>query len=134
MKTEIELAYQVRRALDERAAALPEETVRRLTLARQLAVSRQKTAAPVEVPGYVPRLAGILSSNPLHQSFHWLLRVGIVTPLLVLVLGLTGLYYYEEQRRADELAELDAAVLSDELPIDAYLDSGFENYLKEHGE
>jgi hypothetical protein len=123
-----EFAYQVRRALDEQTAALSANTVHRLTAARQLAISRKKAEAPVYVTA--PRLAGI----PSHHPFNWLLRVGIMTPLLALVLGFAGIYYYEQQRHIDELAELDAAVLADELPIDAYLDNGFESYLKEHGE
>ncbi|HEX6002425.1 MAG TPA: DUF3619 family protein [Burkholderiales bacterium] len=31
---------------------------------------------------------------------------------------------------ANELAEIDASLLSDELPINAYLDKGFESWLK----
>ena len=40
-----------------------------------------------------------------------------------------GIYQAEQQQRISELAELDAAVLSDELPLSAYLDHGFNAYL-----
>jgi hypothetical protein len=38
-------------------------------------------------------------------------------------------YQVEQERRIAEIAELDAAVLSDELPLTAYLDHGFNAYL-----
>ena len=37
----------------------------------------------------------------------------------------------EQQERIADLAEIDAAVLSDELPLDAYLDHGFNAYLSQ---
>jgi hypothetical protein len=56
--------------------------------------------------------------------------MSVALPLLVLVAGMVGLYQYEEQQRIAEVAELDAAVLSDELPLSAYLDHGFNAYLE----
>jgi len=51
-----------------------------------------------------------------------------------LVIGAFGIYQYESERRINELAELDVAVLSDELPLNAYLDHGFDTYLNKHGD
>jgi hypothetical protein len=53
----------------------------------------------------------------------------VAVPLLAAVFGLAGLYQYEQQQRIAELAELDAAVLSDELPLTAYTDHGFNAYV-----
>ena len=39
-------------------------------------------------------------------------------------------YNWEQKQRAKEVEELDALVLTGELPIDAYLDRGFEAWLK----
>lgn len=55
--------------------------------------------------------------------------MGVAVPMLVLVAGLAGIYQYEQQQRIADLAEIDAAVLSDELPLSAYLDHGFNAYL-----
>jgi hypothetical protein len=49
--------------------------------------------------------------------------------MLVLIVGLFGIYEYEQNQRINDLAEIDAAVLVDELPPDAYLDTGFTAYL-----
>jgi len=35
---------------------------------------------------------------------------------------------WEDQQRTAELADIDAAMLSDNLPLDAYLDHGFNAY------
>jgi hypothetical protein len=43
---------------------------------------------------------------------------------------MVGVYQYEQQQSIVELAEMDAAVLSDELPLSAYLDQGFGAYLE----
>jgi hypothetical protein len=50
-------------------------------------------------------------------------------PLFALVAGLSSVYQHEQKQHIAELAELDAAVLSDELPLTAYLDNGFNAYL-----
>ena len=134
---ELVFAYKIRRALDEQLATLPEGTVNRLSAARKLAVAHKKPESPVHVRLAQRRLAGAGSShsgNPFNDSLSWLVRVGIAIPLIVLVIGACGIYKYEAARRIDELAELDAAVLSDELPLTAYLDHGFETYLNRHGE
>jgi len=39
-------------------------------------------------------------------------------------------YSWQQKQRAAEVEEIDALLLTDELPIDAYLDRGFQNYLK----
>ncbi|SEN27459.1 Protein of unknown function [Duganella sp. CF517] len=126
---ELNFAYKVRHALNERLDDLPASTTDRLAQARKLALARKK--AHVEVPMSV-RVAGTgmaTSGGFLSQGFGWLGRMGVAVPMLVLVAGLAGIYQYEQQQRIADLAELDAAVLSDELPLSAYLDHGFNAYL-----
>lgn len=45
------------------------------------------------------------------------------------VFGLVGIAYWEDMQRTAELADIDAAMLSDDLPLNAYLDHGFNAYL-----
>src|SRR5471032_1117595 len=128
---DLNFAYKVRHALNEKLDDLPASTTDRLAQARKAALARKK--AHVEVPLSVrvarTELAGAGAGGFLSQPFSWLGRMGMVLPLLLLVGGLTGIYHYEQQQRIAELAELDAAVLSDELPLSAYLDHGFNAYL-----
>jgi hypothetical protein len=130
MNTEdINFAYKVRHALNENLDHLPASTAERLAAARKLAVSRKKAHAPVRVAQRA--LAGNIAS---FFSFSSLGRAGAVIPLLALVAGLAGVYQYEQEQRIAEIAELDAAVLSDELPLTAYLDHGFNAYLSQSGQ
>jgi hypothetical protein len=57
--------------------------------------------------------------------------LGSALPLLVLVLGLTAIGWVQQDDRANELAIIDAALLTDELPPDAYADAGFVQFLKQ---
>lgn len=57
-------------------------------------------------------------------------RVASVLPLLVLAGGLVLLHGFQSDRRASELAEVDAALLTDDLPPAAYADPGFVQFLK----
>lgn len=123
---DINLAYKLRHALNENLDALPASTTERLAAARALALSRKKADA----------LAGKRAAGRrffdlgFHLSGAGLGRLGVAIPMIALVFGLGGLYQYEQQQRIAELAELDAAVLSDELPLTAYLDHGFNAYLE----
>lgn len=129
---DLNFAYKVRHALNERLDHLPATTTDRLAQARKLAMARKK--AHVAAPLAVRQSRFANSSNNdgggvLSQGFGWLGRMGVALPLLLLVGGLTGIYHFEEQQRIADLAEMDAAVLSDELPPTAYLDHGFNAYL-----
>jgi len=118
----------VRHALNEKLDDLPASTTDRLALARKAALSRKKADAPVKVLARQNVLAGI-ATNFFAEPMAWLTRMSVVIPLLLLVAGLTGIYQFEQEQRVAELAELDAAVLSDELPLSAYMDHGFNAYL-----
>ncbi|MEY2620732.1 MAG: hypothetical protein RIT26_552 [Pseudomonadota bacterium] len=51
-------------------------------------------------------------------------------PLLALVVGLVTIKHFQDERRATELADIDTALLTDDLPPSAYTDPGFLRFLK----
>ena len=57
-------------------------------------------------------------------------NVGWVAPLVVLVFGLIGIAQWQQDSRINDIAELDIALLTDDVPPDAYADSGFLGFLK----
>jgi hypothetical protein len=132
---DLNFAYKVRHALNEKLDDLPASTTDRLAKARQMALARKK--AHVEQPlsvrvtkaGLVAAAGGGISG--FFSQFAWLGRVSMAVPALALVIGMIGIYQYEQQERIADLAEIDAAVLSDELPLNAYLDHGFNAYLSQ---
>ena len=65
----------------------------------------------------------------MNQPFSLLGKLGVAAPLILGIVLLVGLYQYEQQQRIAETADIDAAVLADELPLSAYLDHGFNAYL-----
>ena len=126
---DLNFAYKIRHALNARLDQLPPSTADRLAAARKAAMARKKPHARLRVARR--QLAGHLGA---FFSSNLMGKMGVVVPLLALVIGLAGIYEHEEQQRVAELAELDAAVLSDELPLTAYLDQGFNAYLAQRGQ
>lgn len=136
---DLNFAYKVRHALNEQLDTLPASTTDRLAAARQAALARKKADAPLRVTQaeLVTATAGSGAMGGRFfgsEQFPWLTRLSVIIPLLVLVIGMGGIYHHEQQRRIAEIAELDAAVLSDELPLSAYLDHGFNAYLANRSE
>lgn len=130
MKTkELDLAYKLRHALDQSAADLPTKTAERLASARNIALSRKKQDSAVHV--VVPQIAfaGSSASSSSPKLFAWISRAGLVIPLAALVFGLMGIYQFEQRQQIIESAAIDAEVLTDDLPLSAYLDNGFGAFL-----
>ena len=97
----------------------------RLRAARERALERQR---PERVP--VLRWA----DNVLGGFDGWRgLSTRVVLPLAFIVLAVSSIYTWQERRRVAELIEIDSQLLTDDLPIDAYLDRGFQNWLKNRG-
>lgn len=132
---ELNFAYKVRHALNESAENLPTSTAERLASARKIALSRKKKDSRLRAVATMPQqvLAG-QAGDFFSKPRSWLARAGLALPLVALAVGLTGIYHYEQQRRIRETADIDAAVLADELPLSAYLDHGFNAYLAKRGE
>jgi Protein of unknown function (DUF3619) len=140
--SEIEFAHAVRRALDESIAELPAPALDRLAAARAAALARRKPEpvhAPVQAPQLVPAFASghDMFGRPDAASQHGgrspgrrpLHGLSLLIPLVALVAVLIGVASWEDQRRIDENADIDAAMLSEDLPLSAYLDHGFHAYL-----
>ncbi len=123
---DINLAYKIRHALNENLDNLPASTTDRLAAARALALSRKKADAQAPVRGQEKRPLFDVRSL---FSMQWVARAAVVAPLLAMVAGMVGVYHVEREQRVAELADLDAAVLSDDLPLTAYTDHGFNAYL-----
>jgi hypothetical protein len=135
---ELEFVRELRRALDESAASLPASATDRLAAARRTALARKKVE-PVFVR--VPALAaagavgaagasvGLPDGLAAPRRRSPLARFALAWPLIALVAGLFAIAYFEDQQRTAELADIDAAMLSDDLPLTAYLDHGFNAYL-----
>lgn len=68
-----------------------------------------------------------------HIVADWILpHARSLVAMIGLAIGVIGVTTWNEYEKAAELEELDSALLSDDLPINAYLDKGFLAWLSEH--
>ena len=115
--------------LSEGAAQLPYDVNERLRAARvragaQRKLPRTQTASAVQASGG----AATLSFGD--EGLNLWSRIGSVLPLIVLLVGLVMINSVAMDHRTLELAEVDAALLTDDLPPSAYADPGFAQFLK----
>ena len=106
---------------------LPHDVTERLRAARVRAVQLRKKAAASPVVVGRGRSASLALEG---EEISFWSRIGSVLPLLVLAAGLVLIHSVQGDRRASELAEVDQALLTDDLPPAAYADPGFVQYLK----
>lgn len=127
--TENDFGFRVRQALNESLTRFDYRTSYRLEQARKAALAAHAERA--HVAAWSPALAGA-GGPELGESdgAGWLQRMGMAVPLLALAIGFVGIYQYQEAQRISELANLDFAVLLDDVPIDAYANKGFGSLLR----
>ena len=104
---------------------LPHEIGERLRAARMQALGRRKVVQQLRTAPSVVSQHGTAALGA-----GWWTRIGSVVPLVALVAGLLIISAMQDDNRANELAELDSALLTDDLPPAAYTDPGFAQFLK----
>lgn len=111
---------QLRHLLNQGIPVKP-EVARRLEQARAKALARHRA-------GTVPGLAW--AGGALGDMGWSGLALRVLLPLVLLAAGGGALYTWQQNQRVEEIEEIDVQLLTDELPIDAYLDRNFQNWLK----
>jgi hypothetical protein len=122
MMNEHNLGYRIRQILNH-GLALDADKLARLKIARERAIARQRVTAPRRVLQWADNLTGNLGTSGSLVS-------RLLLPTAVLVLGLIAISTWRQAQLALEIEEVDAAVLTSDLPLDAYLDRGFDAWLK----
>ena len=112
---------------------LPHDIGERLRVAREQAVARRKQ--PAAVLRQRAAMAASRNGNTATLSFgddgldFWG-RLTSAALVLVMAAGLIAINVIQDDDRTMEVADLDAALLTDDLPPEAYADPGFLQYLK----
>jgi hypothetical protein len=130
--TQDQFGLRIAAQLNSASLELPHDISERLRAARTRAVAaRLKPQSQLQT-----------SSDLLHQNGAALLnfggdeglniwsRLASLLPLIALVAGLVLIQNILDDHRANELAEIDSALLIDDLPPAAYADPGFLQFLK----
>ena len=121
---ESELANKIVQHLNQGLGTIKQGTLYQLQSARQAALDRyRETPQPVFGLAWAGDLAFRVSHNRFFNARN-------MVALGLLVLGLIGVTYWQVVLQANDIADVDASLLTDDLPINAYLDSNFEAWLK----
>jgi hypothetical protein len=105
----------------------------RLNFAREQALAAaRKVRSTATAPSVLGAGGGtaVLGGGPDSDAAPWWLRLGSLLPLAVLLAGLVLIDHHYTRSQIDAAAEVDAAILADDLPPEAYRDQGFVEFLK----
>jgi hypothetical protein len=119
---EQQIAYRIKQCLN-RGLELDAGKLVRLKAAREQALARQRVESGVPVLAWAGNLIG-------KSGGASTLVPRVLLPMAVLILGLIAINHWRDSQLAAEIEEIDAAVLTGDLPLDAYLDKGFDAWLK----
>lgn len=111
-------------------AELSYDVQERLRAARAQALAKRKRVAGLRTAAVVSGSGGTAALTA-GDGVPWWQLVASVLPIVVLAAGLVMIHTIQNERRADEVAEVDAALLTDDLPPDAYTDPGFIQFLQQ---
>ena len=123
---ETRLAARLATVLREPADKLPQDVTERLRFGREQALARARHARRTEAAPM--RAGGGLAVLGWLQS--WWPRLAALLPVLVLSAGVLWLAQGAQREQLAVAAEIDAALLADDLPPAAYADPGFVAFLK----
>jgi hypothetical protein len=108
---------------------LPHEISQRLKSARMLALSKRKVAV-TEVAAATVNLGTTMAFQIGEVPMNLWRKFMATVPLVALILGLVSIEVLQDDLTATEVANVDAELLIDELPPEAYANPGFVQYLR----
>ncbi|CAN5501629.1 hypothetical protein BH11PSE7_BH11PSE7_05430 [soil metagenome] len=115
--------------LSDATSTLPYDISERLRASRVQALARRKVPARAASAVVSNGASAALTLGGDEKTGFWG-RMASVLPLVALVAGLVAINVIQNEDRANELAEVDTALLTDDLPPAAYADPGFVQFLR----
>jgi hypothetical protein len=123
---EQDFGFKIRHALEDSAEQLPFRVTHRLAAAREAALARM----PVVQAGRAALAGGPAVDFDMDEPSRLRRLLIAALPVLVVVAGLITISFWDDFEKDEELADVDAAMLTDDVPISAYTDRGFGVFLK----
>lgn len=117
---EDDLARRIVGQLDRSLGELPASTIQKLQAARMAALGRYHHDPAQGRSRVVALLYGWGSGRGLTMR--------LVLPVAIVIASITGLLFWQMSTPHED--ELDTGLLAGELPIHAYIDPGFDTWLK----
>lgn len=129
-------ARRVSARLTDGTQDLPYDISERLRASRMQALGKRKVLTPVRAPAAVAAPVVLAGGRAAtlggggNEGNNWWNALVSAVPLIALVVGMFFISTVQDEFGANEVAEVDAALLTDELPPEAYSDPGFVQFLK----
>jgi hypothetical protein len=130
LTAEDRFAHKLAARLSEGTNELPHDISERLRVARMQALAKRKMVPAMRTATVVLGQGGVATLSFDNETPSWWNRIASALPIFALVAGLLTIYVVQNDNRTDELAEVDSALLTDDLPTAAYTDPGFIEFLK----
>ncbi len=124
MMTEEQTAFRIRQALNQELNDIPPTALRRMEAARHHALSRQKQS--VQVVAFAGADIGQTNFSADHPTQH---RLRHALAIAALLLGMAIAAYWQAIDYIEEIVDVDSALLTDDLPPEAFIDKGFSTWL-----
>lgn len=121
--------YAVAARLSLGSEQLPPGTMAALDQARMRALARQQRRAGARV-WLGGAATAVIAGGPGDRA-SWRARLAAALALPALWFGLYALQHYQQERFVHRIADIDTALLLDDLPPQAYTDPGFRHYLRQ---
>lgn len=121
--SETEVGREVAQLLDRGLDDIKQGTLNRLQSARRASLENYHVAETVVRLGKSGQIA---SSRGGHHGHS---RAGKLLSVITLLLALVSAIYWQNLQQSDENEEIEIMLLVDDLPIDAYLDDEFGEWL-----
>lgn len=124
------MGTQLAQLLTQASGELPHDLSERLRVARQQALAMRKPE-PAPRLQLVAQASSMALAGPPSEGLGLWSVLGSALPLLALLAGLVTVQWFDKQETVSELAEIDTALLVDDLPPAAYSDPGFIQFLRQ---
>ena len=117
--------------LSQASPELSHDLSERLRIARQQALAVRKPEPAPNLQWVTNGGNSLTLSGPPNEGLGLWSILGSAIPLLALLAGLVMVQTLDREKTVSELAEIDTALLVDDLPPDAYSDPGFIQFLRQ---
>ncbi len=121
---EHDLAKKIVRELNRETEQLDPHTTTRLKSARDAAMSHYRTLQSA----HNLTLAG--NGSTFTHTRNWISQHRLWLPIAALVIGLVAIAYWQDTMQNDDLEDVDASLLSSDLPVNAYVDHRLSTWLE----
>src|SRR5688500_1023233 len=123
--SEPEIGTKIARLLDRGLDDMKQGTLNRLESARRASLENYHMRETVVGVGH-----GHGGQSASARSGHdWHSRTAKLLSAIALLFALAGVAYWQALQQSDENEDIDIMLLVDDLPIDAYLDDEFDEWL-----